>query len=286
MLKRIDRVQVVVKDAPDALATYEANFQAVQILEDEVECLGAYRTIARLGTSRVELLQPARPGPVQDFMDQCGEGLFAAGFAADDVEAVHERIKDKMEATLEGEQLFFKSPVGGLRGVVSKMDDEIENAGAQGVISRLYEVTNVVADWQGAKDFYVDAFGLDESKFVPIGSDVYAYTGMLTRFDPPQWLDRIEITQSFDASKPMGRFHARRGDSFYMCFAETDDFDGLQDRLKKAGAQFQARIPEDGPPNVLFVHPKSLHGMLMGVSAKDVAWTWSQGQAHAETAPQ
>lgn len=64
-----------------------------------------------------------------------------------------------------------------------------------------------------------------------------------------------------------------------MCFAETDRFDALRQRLDAAGARYALRDPRDlgGQPNVLFVHPKSLGGVLLGVSATGVAWEWSSG---------
>ena len=44
-------------------------------------------------------------------------------------------------------------------------------------------------------------------------------------------------------------------------------------RLEARGARYTAGR-EDGGGN-LFIHPTALHGMLMGVSRKNLAWTWS-----------
>ena len=49
---------------------------------------------------------------------------------------------------------------------------------------------------------------------------------------------------------------------------------GLRERLDAAGARY---APKEAPaqPNSLFVHPSSTHGVLIGVSPKNLAWVWS-----------
>lgn len=98
-------------------------------------------------------------------------------------------------------------------------------------------------------------------------------------FDPPARLDRIELSQTFaDKATAMRRFVERRGgDSLYMCYLETHDFDGLKARLLEGGATL---IPVRGASiagerDGLWVHPKSLHGLLLGVSRTSYAWNWS-----------
>ena len=59
-----------------------------------------------------------------------------------------------------------------------------------------------------------------------------------------------------------------------MCYSECDDTAALIERLRAADARFSAPPDEPDPPN-LFVHPKSLTGVLMGVSRRHHAWTWS-----------
>jgi hypothetical protein len=86
------------------------------------------------------------------------------------------------------------------------------------------------------------------------------------------------LSQTF-ADKPgaMRRFVERQGgDSLYMCFVETHDFDALRDRLLAAGA---TPVPRAGDiateHDTMWVHPKFLHGMLLGVSRTGCAWHWS-----------
>ncbi|MEO8457722.1 MAG: VOC family protein, partial [Chloroflexota bacterium] len=128
-----------------------------------------------------------------------------------------------------------------------------------------------VADANAASKFYADVFELEESRFAPITSELYGYTGVLTLFDPPGKLDRIEITQITEPSRAMGRFHARRGDGIYMCYAETEDVGAIAKRLEAFDAKYEPFGDEMG----LFIHPSVLCGMLMGISGTNVAWRWS-----------
>ncbi len=143
-----------------------------------------------------------------------------------------------------------------------------------GLVKWLYEVTNLVDDHQQAAAFYTDMFGLDATKFSPIQSEQYGYTGQLTLFNPPQQLDRIELSQITEPSRAMGRFHARRGQSIYMGYVETDDVAAVQSALEAQGARYTGRT-NDPNPEGLFIHPTALHGMLLGVSRTNLAWTWS-----------
>ncbi len=103
---------------------------------------------------------------------------------------------------------------------------------------------------------------------------VDVFTGQLTLFNPPQQLDRIELSQITEPSRAMGRFHARRGQSIYMGFVETDDVAAVQSALEARGARYAGRT-DDPNPEGLFIHPSALHGMLLGVSRTNLAWTWS-----------
>jgi hypothetical protein len=144
-----------------------------------------------------------------------------------------------------------------------------------GAIEWVYEVTNLVGDWRSAAQRYACIFGLDASKFSPIESKDFGYTGTLTLFDPPERLDRIEIAQITDSNLAMGRFHQRRGDSLYMFFVETDDVGEIENRLMARGARFAAHLRDEAGLSELFIHPSAFLGALIGVSRTEHAWTWS-----------
>lgn len=272
MLQRVDRVQLAVRDREAAAETFAHVLGAVRVRQDRVAALAARRTVLQAGESAFELLEPEGDGPVAAFVERWGEGLYAAGFSTADVQALAARFDaEGVRYTAEGDQLFIRGDqTFGMPAVISPAAPRER----VGLITWLYEVTNVVGDWQAAAERYTRIFGLDPTRFCPIDSPQYGYRGTLTLFDPPHRLDRIEITQTYDPEKPMARFHARRGDSLYMCFAETDDAGAIERRLRERNLRYAYTNPRH-PAEGVFIHPSALHGMLMGVSLTNVAWVWS-----------
>lgn len=277
MLTNLDRIQIAVPDADAATETFAEYFQAAVVREGTLPHLKARMTVLGLGDSEVELLEPFGEGPVKDFVDTWGGGLFAVGFATSDMGGILTRLKkNQVQITQVAEQIHLEpTPNTGLRAVISPVPDG-ERAHV-GFLSHIYQVTNPVSDLQAATDYYTELFGLDASKFKAVSSEPYGYIGALTLFDPPVRLDRIEVTQITDYDAAMGRFHKRRGNGLYMCFAEVDDFGALRDRLESSGARYGLDVPpeEGADADVMFIHPKSLHGMFMGISLTGVAWRWS-----------
>jgi glyoxalase/bleomycin resistance protein/dioxygenase superfamily protein len=274
MLEHVDRVQLAVKDRAAAAQTFIDVFGAEQTGDDEVRAIGAKRRTVHAGTSEFELLEPASAGPVQDYVAAWGEGLFSAGFSTNDVQALASRLASKgVKFVDESGQLFIApDQTPGLRMVISQ---EVSRP-MIGRMRYLYEATNLIEDHQAAADFYADRFGLDASKFVPITSKQYGYTGALTMFNPPERLDRIELSQITDREKAMGRFMNRRGgETLYMCYIEAEEMAPIIEGLDKRSMRFAGRRPDDPNPEGIFIHPATFHGVLMGCSRTNLAWQWS-----------
>jgi len=274
MLEQVDRVQVAVNDLDAAATTFREVFDARHVRDGELTAAGARRRVMQAGRSEFELLAPAGDGLVRDHLRQWGEGLFAAGFSTRDVPAIAARLRQRgVRFAEEGDQLLIgPDQTPGLRIVISPDRDRQP----VGLVGYLYEVTNLVDDHQAAASFYADAFGLDASRFSPITSKQYGYTGQLTLFNPPDRLSRIELSQITDWERPMGRFMKRRGgETLYMCFIEAEEIDAIVERARKRDMKFVGHDRDGGFTEGLFFHPSTLHGVLMGVSRTNVAWTWS-----------
>lgn len=272
MLDRVDRMVLAVLDRDAAAATFENLLGATRVRDDEIEQpYNAKRTVVQAGDSEFELLEPAGEGPLSQHIERWGQGIFAAGFSTPDVQALARHFDDVgVSYTQHGGQLFIEpDQTRGMRTVIqaSQQRDRV------GLITGLYETTNIVTDHHEAADHYARIFALDQSRFHPIKSPHFLYTGTLTLFDPPNKLDRVEITETTDERGAMGRFFLKRGPSLYMCFVEAPDLEAIKARLRAAEARFAQA--EDFPDASLFIHPTSLGGMLMGISATNEAWRWS-----------
>lgn len=273
MLKRVDRVQIAVTDRPGAERAVAEIFGGELLRRDDLPILGAKRSAMQAGSSVIELLEADGAGPIRDFVSRWGGGLYGAGFSVADVdEAAHHLEANGVRFERASGQLYLAPEATfGLNAVLSPKHER----NPVGAIRWIYEVTNAVANWRAASERYAKIFALDASKFSPINSDEFGYTGTLTMFDPPERLDRIEIAEITDASKAMGRFHARRGDSLYMFFAETDDVSALASRLEARGAKFAAWRKDKAGMAEMFIHPSAFLGVLVGVSRTEHAWLWS-----------
>ncbi|MGB2696046.1 MAG: VOC family protein [Dehalococcoidia bacterium] len=270
MLTHVDRVQLAVRSRAEAEATFHEVLGAEKVREDESALLNARRSVVQAGVSEFELLEPKGDGPVQSYLERWAEGLFSAGFSVQNVSGLSERLTARGVAWREeaGQVHIEADQTPGLRMVISERKERLP----VGLITWLYEVTNVIDDHEAAARFYAETFDLDAGRFSPIASDQYGYTGQLLLFDPPARLDRIELSQITEPSKAMGRFATKRGQSLYMCYVETDDVAAIAQRLERRGARYAGRSDnQDG----LFIHPASLHGALMGVSRTNLAWRWS-----------
>jgi catechol 2,3-dioxygenase-like lactoylglutathione lyase family enzyme len=271
MLSSVDRIQIVVWNRGEAARTWRSLFDAEVVGEGRSAFLNANRTTVQAGDSLVELLEPAGDGPVRDFAERWGSGLYGVGFSTDDLERFVRHL-DSQQVRFTGEDGALYLAPAETHGMPTVIVPRVQRDPA-GLLSHIYEVTNPVRDWQDTAARYTRIFGLDPTRFSPIKSTLYGYSGTLTLFDPPVRLDRVEITQT-SGGGAMDRFFQKRGPSLYMCYAETPDVQALAERLKGNGARFAQA--EDAPPESgLFIHPSSLDGMLMGISRTNYAWAWS-----------
>lgn len=277
MLDRIDRVQLAVPDRRAAAERWVAILGAEPDEEDRVSVLAARRSRLRIGSGFVEILEPDGAGPIADAVKAHGAHLFAAGASSPDLDALLARIESRGGTpVVEGGQAYFGPDpnLPGLRVVLSPS----ESRRSVGAVDKLYEVTHLVADAPAAVARCADLFGLDASGFVPIDSQHYGYRGTLTLFDRNR-LDRFEVVHPGVATKTMGRFFAKRGASLYMAFAESDSLAAIEERARSRGDGCTAVPPADQRDEhgmqTLFLHPATLGGMMLGISRRNWAWTWS-----------
>ena len=272
MLKYVDRMLLAVRDRAAAADTFRAILGAEHVRDETSKLLAARRTVVQAGISEFDLLEPAGEGPVATHLERWGEGILGVGFSTTDLSTLGRRLSERgiTHSEEDGRLFIAADQTPGMNVVLSPHEER----SPVGLVNWLYEGTNVVDDHQQAAAFYADIFGLDASNFSPIESEQYGYTGQLTLFNPPQQLDRIELSQITEPSRAMGRFHARRGQSIYMGYVETDDVAAVQSALEARGARYAGRT-DDPNPEGLFIHPSALHGMLLGVSRANLAWTWS-----------
>lgn len=281
MLAQLDRVQLVVSDRNRAVASFSQLLGATLVRQDAVRPLGALRSVLRVGRSEVELLEPDGAGTAAAFLTQTRGGLFAAGFTTEDPAALRSHLSARgVEVASVGGQLLLGAEALGVPGLRAVISAEAEREPA-GVLDHLYEVTLLSPDSKRGAERLADVFALEARNFVPIRSAEYGYEGVLTLFHADQ-LDRIEVVTPFEAAKTMGRYFQRRGPSFYMSYAESNATAELRARLMEYAPEHWTGPREGALPDNLFIHPAALSGLLLGVSRRTFAWTWSGSPARVE----
>lgn len=279
MLKTIDRVQIATDKAKETAKLWCDLLGAEIESSDHVSALGARRVTAALGSGAVEFLEPDGTGIIANALKNRGRShLFAGGISTSDFEGVVARLRSrKVELAIEDHQAFFNaSPALGVDTPL--VLSPYEPRPSVGNIDFLYEVTLLADEAPLIVSRLAELFVLDQTHFVPIQSERFAYSGVLTLFDPDD-LHRFEIITPTDPAKTMGRFFGKSGPAYYMCFAETSNILDIEKRAAELGVGITIDRPEgsegERPADQMWIHPPSLGGVMLGLSRPTMAWKWS-----------
>ncbi|MEQ8858890.1 MAG: hypothetical protein RIC56_09600 [Pseudomonadales bacterium] len=287
MLQAMDRVVLAAADARCG-RVWERLLGAEPAGSSVHPALGARAHRWRLGNGWLEILVPDGDGIVGYALEARGPHLFAGGFTTADLGAFARHLDDiGIEPLWDGKRLVLDETASGIPGLRLLVDAHRPQP-AVGLIDRFYELTDLVADADRETARAAEVLGLDAAAFEPIASDTYGYRGSLTLFDPAR-LDRLEIITPESPGTTMRRFFDRNGSGLYMAFAETGNLVEIERRARGSGLGHTSD-PAPGQrdslgPHTVFLHPKTLGGMMLGLSRRSYAWTWSGHPERVEVAP-
>ncbi|MGB6056393.1 MAG: VOC family protein [Burkholderiaceae bacterium] len=276
MLKSVDRVLVAVKDLDNAERNYRDVLGATPIADFDSRHLNAKVRRMALGTTEVELCLAHGDGPVQAQLQRYGEGLVCGGVTTADPAALQRLLAERKVRFVEADDRLYLdgADLYGLPLVVSTAP-ATPVARVPGPIEFLYELTMVLrSSWKEVAEAYADRLGLQRDYLVDITFKRFGYEGVLMMFDR-EHLDRIELAEAHDPAFAMGRFSAKRGDAFYMCYVQTDNLADVIERLERHQHRWTRRTDTPVEQAGLWIHPSALNGVLMGVSRTSLAWGWS-----------
>ena len=113
---RIDHVAVVVKDLEAAVAAYQHNFDLEKAGGGEVPGLGIHNAFLQIGGASIELVTPtSATGPVAEFLDQRGEGMYLLSLEVEDLDEAVAHLQEtgarlRVADGSTGQRLAFVSP--------------------------------------------------------------------------------------------------------------------------------------------------------------------------------
>jgi methylmalonyl-CoA/ethylmalonyl-CoA epimerase len=104
---------------------------------------------------------------------------------------------------------------------------------------------------------YRQAFGIKEVEFETVETEGVR-VAILHLKD-----SRIELMEPTREDSPIKKFLISRGEGLHHIAFETDGIEGEVTRMKECGVRFLGEIrPGSRGTKVIFIHPKSLHGVL------------------------
>jgi methylmalonyl-CoA/ethylmalonyl-CoA epimerase len=104
---------------------------------------------------------------------------------------------------------------------------------------------------------YQEALGVDTVEFETVESE-----GVKLAIIPLE-NGRIELMQPMNDESPIKKFLDKKGPGLHHVALQTDNIEGEVERMEECGIQFLGKIrPGSEGTKVIFIHPKSLSGVL------------------------
>jgi catechol 2,3-dioxygenase-like lactoylglutathione lyase family enzyme len=258
VLERTDRIGLVVPDADAAAETYRRIFDT-RVVGDQVDAAtGARRVTLQWGRDQVELHQPLGEGAASRFVAGGKRGLFLGGFSLADPAACAARLERQgVRVHQDGDRyVVLPDDIDGT-GVVLSRRVEHERVGLN---DKIWQITYAVPELRAAVDRYSRLFGVGDLFTNFYRSDHFGYDGAITWFEARDGglLDSLEYLEPTDPGAAQ-RFVDRGGPGIYMCSIETDAIPEIRRRVEAGGPGW------DGERRAAFIHPRRLHGLLVGL---------------------
>ena len=122
---------------------------------------------------------------------------------------------------------------------------------------KIDHIAIAVNNVEDAAKIYQEALGADAVEFETVESEgvklaiIHLENG------------RIELMQPMNDESPIKKFLDKKGQGLHHMALQTDNIDGEVERMEECGIQFLGKIrPGSEGTKVIFIHPKSLSGVL------------------------
>jgi len=260
MLEYTDRLALAVHDVESAIDSFELIFDCV-VVDDQFDAEACARRVTlQWGRDQLELMQPVGPGPVGDFLESGRSGVFLGGFALENTAELAEYLRKQgiqVHPQEHDRYVVFPNDCNGIGIVLSKTVARERI----GLCDKIWQITYAVEDLRDSMDMYSRLLKLEDMFTNTYDSELYGYHGAITWFDARNGgrLDSLEYLEPNQPNTAIDRFVKRNGNGIYMASIETDDVSQIRQRVTATGSGWTGT--EFGG----FIHPKRLHGLLVGL---------------------
>ena len=122
---------------------------------------------------------------------------------------------------------------------------------------KIDHIAIAVNNVEASAKVYQKALGINEIEFETVESE-----GVKVAILPME-NGRIELIQPIKDDSPIKKFLEKKGPGLHHMALETDNIQGEVARMEGCGVQFLGKVrPGSAGTKVIFIHPKSLEGVL------------------------
>jgi hypothetical protein len=266
MLERTDRLALAVPNVEVASATFRSLFDCEIVGDESDPAAVARRVTLAWGRDLLELFEPRGPGPVADFLTAGRRGIFAGGFALRDPAKLAAHLaRDGIPVHAQDGDRYavFPADFMGTGVILSPLDERPR----VGLADKIWQITYAVADLDEAVSCYGERLGIAELFTNYYQHHGFGYKGAIAWFDARAHglLDSLEYLEPADPDKAVARFVQRQGAGIYMASVLVDDLAALERRVQAGGPGWEGSRGFGG-----FIHPRRLHGLLLGVTTYEI----------------
>jgi methylmalonyl-CoA/ethylmalonyl-CoA epimerase len=122
---------------------------------------------------------------------------------------------------------------------------------------KIDHIAIAVNNVEEAAKTYKEALGVDKIEFETVESEGVKLAILHLENG------RIELMQPMNDSSPIKKFLEKKGQGLHHMALQTENIEGEVERMDGCGIQFLGKIrPGSEGTKVIFIHPKSLSGVL------------------------
>lgn len=122
---------------------------------------------------------------------------------------------------------------------------------------KIDHIAIAVNNVEDAAKIYQEALGVDTVEFETVESEGVKLAILHLENG------RIELMQPMNDESPIKKFLDKKGQGLHHVALQTDNIEGEVERMEECGIQFLGKIrPGSEGTKVIFIHPKSLNGVL------------------------
>ncbi|MCL0101854.1 VOC family protein [Dehalococcoidia bacterium] len=260
VFKSMNHIVVGVKDLDAAVNDWETYFatRGSAVIEQD----DSRRVMFNGGSTGIALAQPIHDrGPLSEFIEGKGQGIYAVALEVDDVAAAADQARQRGAKVCDDDQgsHIYIDPIS-VSGV--RLELWAEGASLQGprLFSRLHHLVVATTDTETAagkwhRFFDVEGHGNGKS-MIPAAGEGGEYFGLVDAADHPP---------------PVKRFLDDRGEGVYALSVVSDDVEGVIRGVKGRGGRV---LGDENGRGQLWVHPLTTHGVLLEVNDSEYSRSW------------